>query len=177
MTHDAARLYYFSCSCASSAAGVLALHLHRVSTAPALKLGDVQVLAASSGGPCFGRYLLLSSVWTETPTIRSVEKVCRAILLIPCGVPRPLDDLVAAAFYPPPDVSFLKYPFLVSVSRLFELAIAVYFMTAVADTLSLRPRLIPLSRCLRFRRCVQCADFRDQLLVLYNGRHLVSFRL
>jgi O-Antigen ligase len=116
-----------------------------LSTAPGLKIGDVQVLELVQALRvlvvlCFflacGLRIPGSGVWR-----RYAVPYC--LFLAACLVLALVS--LRLAFYPPPDVSFLKYPFVVSLSRLFELAIAVYFMTAVADTLSLRPRLIPLS--------------------------------
>jgi hypothetical protein len=116
-----------------------------LSTAPGLKIGDVQVLELVQAlrvliVVCFflacGLRIPTSGVWK-----RYAAPYC--LFLIPCLILAVLS--LRLAFYPPPDVSLLKHPFLVSLSRLFELAIAIYFMTAVADTLSLRPRLIPLA--------------------------------
>jgi O-Antigen ligase len=116
-----------------------------LSTAPGLKIGDVQVLELVQALRvlvviCFflacGLRIPGSGVWR-----RYAASYC--LFLAACLVLALVS--LRLSFYSPPDVSFLKYPFVVSLSRLFELAIAIYFMTAVADTLSLRPGLIPLA--------------------------------
>jgi hypothetical protein len=45
-------------------------------------------------------------------------------------------------FYPPSEASFLKGPFVLSLSRLFELSLAIYYMLAIADTLQQTPKLL-----------------------------------
>src|SRR5438309_5235506 len=45
------------------------------------------------------------------------------------------------SFYPPSDISVLKEPFVLALSRVLELSLAIYFMLSIADTLQNRPRL------------------------------------
>jgi hypothetical protein len=115
-----------------------------LSAAPDLKLGDIQVLEIAQSlrltvVACFfivsGFRIPASGVWRKYAAPYCVFLIACLILSV---------FALRLAFYPPPDISLLKYPFLVSLSRLFELALAVYFMTVVADTLSSRPRLMPL---------------------------------
>jgi hypothetical protein len=48
-------------------------------------------------------------------------------------------------FYPPPDISILKQPVFLSLSRIFELFLVAYFMIAIAGALRRRPALLRLA--------------------------------
>lgn len=116
-----------------------------LSTAPGLKIGDVQVLELAQALRVLVVVCLFLACGLRTPSSGVWRRyaVPYCLFLAACLVLALVS--LRLSFYPPPDVSLLKYPFVVSLSRLFELAIAIYFMTAIADTLSLRPNLIPLS--------------------------------
>jgi hypothetical protein len=45
-------------------------------------------------------------------------------------------------FYAPSSISLLKAPIVLSISRIFEVALAIYFLLAITDTLRARPNLL-----------------------------------
>ncbi len=48
-------------------------------------------------------------------------------------------------FYTPSEISILKAPLVLSLSRILELALAIYFMLAIADTLQQKPELFRMA--------------------------------
>lgn len=116
-----------------------------LSAMPALKLGDVQaleliqVLFLCVAAPVFvysGMRIPVSGLWLQ------YGKGFLVFLCLSAGV-----SVLALRlpFYPPPDISWLKRPLLLSASRIFEYCLAIYFMIAVAETIRGRPELSRLA--------------------------------
>jgi hypothetical protein len=106
---------------------------------PALKLGDVQALEV---------FLLLHLVFLAVCFVLAGFR-CRVYwpwrrLGIPYGVFLFLTLLLALAsfrfrFYPPPDISILKEPFILSVARVTEIALGAFYMVYLAAVLRDEP--------------------------------------
>ena len=116
-----------------------------LSAMPALKLGDVQglelvqALCLCVAAPLFvycGMRIPAGGLW------RRYGKGYLVFLCLSAGV-----SILALRlpFYPPLDISVLKKPLFLSLSRIFELCLAIYFMLAVAETLRRRPVLFRLA--------------------------------
>jgi hypothetical protein len=116
-----------------------------LSTAPELRLGDVQLLeflqiirlVVSIALFAFvGMKLPKSGIWTRYG-LGYLVFICLASVtsLIALRLP----------FYPPSEISILKQPFFLSVSRLLELGLAIYFMLAISDSLGERPQLLRIA--------------------------------
>ena len=143
-----------------------------LSTAPVLKLGDVQCLELLQllwlclALPVFlyrGLRVPISGVWRQYG-LRYVAflGVCVAVSLV----------ALRLTFYTPPDVSILKRPVILSLARIFELCLAVYFMLAIARSFQIRRSLLRLalgayawagvfSACVSIYRMAASGDSRD----------------
>ncbi|HEX8985533.1 MAG TPA: O-antigen ligase family protein [Bryobacteraceae bacterium] len=116
-----------------------------LSAAPTLKLGDVQsvellqVLWLCLSMPTFlhrGLRVPVSGVWRHYG-LRYVAflGVCIAVSLM----------ALRLTFYTPPGVSVLKRPVILSLARILELCLAVYFMLALARSFQIRRSLLRLA--------------------------------
>lgn len=116
-----------------------------LSAAPVAKIGDVQVLEilqavclAMAVPPFVARGLKVpvSGLWREFGgRYLTVLCLCAALALASLRLP----------FYTPPGVSVLKHPLWISLSRISELFLVIYFMLRAARTFRLRPRLFRLA--------------------------------
>lgn len=112
-----------------------------LSTMPILRMGDVQVveiaqlICLSAMAPLFvygGLNIPLGGLWRRYG-IKYVFFLGLCVLVSGLSL--------RLSFHPPPDISWLKRPGLLSLSRIFELFLAAYFMIAIAETLRRRPVL------------------------------------
>ena len=112
-----------------------------LSTIPVLRLGDVQaveiaqVIGLSAAMPFFvygGLKVPLGGLWRRYGS--------RYLLFLGFCVVLSVLSL-RLPFYPPPGISLLKRPGLLSLARSFELFLVSYFMIAIAETLRRRPAL------------------------------------
>jgi hypothetical protein len=112
-----------------------------LSTTPELRVGDVQilelfqllrVLVVAVLFAYSGLRLPTTGVWNQYGK-GYVTFLAAALVLSLIALRLP--------FYPPSGISLFKGPFVLSLSRLLELSLAIYFMLAVATTLQNRPRL------------------------------------
>ncbi len=120
----------------------LILAMAALSAAPILKIGDIQaveILQAASlclAAPAFlygGMRVPAYGVWRRYGARYAVFLgVALGLSIMALRLP----------FFPPPDVSAIKKPLLLSLSRIFELILAMYFMLAIANALAARPSLL-----------------------------------
>ncbi|HWQ53423.1 MAG TPA: O-antigen ligase family protein [Bryobacteraceae bacterium] len=112
-----------------------------LSTMPVLRMGDVQaveiaqVICLGTMAPIFvyrGLNIPLGGLWRRYG-IKYVLFLGLCVLVSGLSL--------RLSFHPPPDISWLKRPGLLSLSRIFELLLAAYFMIAIAETLRRRPAL------------------------------------
>jgi hypothetical protein len=112
-----------------------------LSTMPALKVGDIQVLEILQALVLSIAMLLFVYTGFAIPTTEP-WKDYGPLYLIFLGMGLGLAVLsLRLTFYPPPDVSLLKQPLILSISRLGELFLEMYFMLAAVDVLRRNPRL------------------------------------
>jgi hypothetical protein len=113
-----------------------------LSTAPEARIGDVQVLEVVQ----VVRFLLVLALFASTGM-----KLPKADLWKQYGLAYTIFlglvfivslSALRLDFYPPSQISILKQPFFLSLSRLLELALAVYFMLAIGDSLNQKPALL-----------------------------------
>src|SRR5689334_17267121 len=106
-----------------------------LSTTPELRVGDVQilelfqllrVLVVAVLFAYSGLRLPTTGVWNQYGK-GYVTFLAAALVLSLIALRLP--------FYPPSGISLFKGPFVLSLSRLLELSLAIYFMLAVATTL------------------------------------------
>ena len=111
-----------------------------LSAAPAARVGDVQflevaqvlVLCAAAALAIRARFhLRLSPVWREYGG-RYLALLCASAAVSALALRLP--------FYPPPDISLLKQPLAISLSRLAELCLAIISLLLVAGVLGRSPR-------------------------------------
>lgn len=116
-----------------------------LSTAPELRIGDVQAaellqliraLLVTALFAYAGLKLPRTGVWRNYGTAYLVFLGLALMLSIVA---------LRLSFYPPSDISSLKEPFVLSLSRLLEISLVIYFMLAIADTLKDRPRLFRIA--------------------------------
>ncbi len=126
-----------------SAAWILLFVL--LSAAPIAKLGDVQILeiaqalCLTAALPAFmlrGLRVRASGLWRDLGG--------RYLLLLACSGALAIVSL-RLTFFSPPDISLLKRPLWISLSRIFELFLVVYYMLATAETLRRRSMLFRLA--------------------------------
>ncbi len=113
-----------------------------LSAAPIAKIGDVQILEIlqalflTLAVPVFvyrGLKAPASGLWREFGgRYLLLLALCTALSIASLRLP----------FYTPPGVSVLKRPLWISLSRIFELFLVVYFMLRGAETLRRRPALL-----------------------------------
>jgi hypothetical protein len=116
-----------------------------LSTAPELRLGDVQILELLQLLRVLMIVLLFAYTGLRFPAM-GVWRQCGPgyIGLIAAMLVLSLVAL-RLPFFPPSDISFLKEPFVLSLSRILELCLVIYFMLAIADMLQDRPRLFRIA--------------------------------
>lgn len=113
-----------------------------LSTAPEARVGDVQFLEVLQVIRLVVSIALFAFVGMKFPKAGIWTRYGLGYLVfigLVC-----ITSLIALRlpFYPPPDISLLKQPFFLSVSRLLELGLAIYFMLAISDSLGQRPGLL-----------------------------------
>lgn len=116
-----------------------------LSAAPVLKFGDVQAMEATQtlwlflAAPLFlyrGLRVPCSGIWRRYGAWYLLFLgFCLGVSLLALRLP----------FYAPPDISALKQPGWLSLSRIFELFLAICFMLLVARALAGRPALLRLA--------------------------------
>ncbi len=116
-----------------------------LSAMPAVKLGDVQGLELAQvfclclAAPIFayhGMRVPAGGLWREYG---------KGYLLF-LGLSAAVSILaLRLAFFPPPNVSVFKQPLVLSLSRITEFCLAIFFMLAIAETLRRRPDLLRLA--------------------------------
>jgi hypothetical protein len=113
-----------------------------LSAAPELRIGDVQLLELLqiirlAVGIVFFAYagmrLPATNLWTRYGVGYLVFLALTLITSV-AGLRLP--------FFPPPEISMFKQPFFLSLSRLLELALAIYFSLAITDSVQGRDRLL-----------------------------------
>jgi hypothetical protein len=125
---------------------------------PALKVGDVQMLEILQALMLVFAALLFVYSGFAIPAAPPWKDYGPLYLLF-LGVSLGLAVLsLRLTFYAPPDISFLKQPLILSISRVGELFLEMYFMLAAVDLLRRNPRLL-----------------RRALDVYWMGGALVSF--
>ena len=109
---------------------------------PILRVGDVQLLEVLQSLRLGISIVLLMGCGLKLPTnaIWRQYGYWYGLFLIMCAALSIVS--LRLTFYPVPDVSALKQPLTVSIARLFELGLVMYFTVACADTLASKPRLI-----------------------------------
>ncbi len=126
-----------------SAPWVLACCL--LSTMPMLKAGDVQILELVQAARLpLTLLLFIYSGWRihRQGLWREHGRSYLAFLAIALAF---AIVSLRLEFFPPPDFSLLKQPLFISIARIGELFLAIYFMLAIAATLRARPTLMRLS--------------------------------
>ncbi len=109
---------------------------------PILKVGDVQVLEILQAIVLGIAVLVFVYTGFAIPATKSWREYGPPYLLfLGCGLGLAVASL-RLAFYPPADVSFLKQPLILSISRLGELFLEMFFMLAAVDVLRRSPRLL-----------------------------------
>ena len=116
-----------------------------LSTAPVLKLGDVQLVEAVQ---CIWIAIYIASLSTSRLT-PPTDRLWRDLRL-QYGIFLVLSTAISIlsfrlSFYPPPNISLLKQPGFVSLSRLFELGLAIWFMLVLAASMARRQTLLRLA--------------------------------
>jgi hypothetical protein len=116
-----------------------------LSTAPVLRIGDVQILemaqALAAGGAAAS--FVRAGCRTRVPEAwRQYGLPCLALLFL-CGA----FSLLALRldFYPPAEASALKQPLVLSLARLLELALAALSMLSAASAMRRNPPLLRLA--------------------------------
>lgn len=116
-----------------------------LSACPELRIGDLQILEMLQAArvvlvlfslAVIGLRLPSSGVWREYGW-PYVWFLAGSFMLAIVALRLP--------FYPPSQTSFFKLPFVLSLSRLAELSLAMYCMLAITDTLQRRPALIRIA--------------------------------
>lgn len=106
-----------------------------LSTAPELRIGDVQVLELMQTMRLLLVLFALAACGLRIPTSGTwrAQGARYGLFLLGCAAV----SLFAARlrFYPPTAIGLLKTPFVLSGARWFELLLVVYFMVAIAETL------------------------------------------
>jgi hypothetical protein len=113
-----------------------------LSAVPELRLGDVQALEMLQLLRALLGILFFAQIGARLPNGGVWCDYGRGFLVFLA-----LSSVLAAAairlrFYAPSSISLLKSPIVLSVSRIFEIALAIYFLLAIADTLRERPKLL-----------------------------------
>ena len=117
-----------------------------LSTAPELRIGDLQLVEMLQTARIVFVGFLLASTGLNIPSRGVWREYGRPYLWFLAGSFFLAIAALRLPFYPPPSqTSFLKTPFVLSLSRLFELSLGLYCMLAIADTLQHNPRLIRIS--------------------------------
>lgn len=106
-----------------------------LSAAPALKFGDVQLLEVIQAARLILVLLLFIAGGLKIPNSGLWREYAGkyALFLFGCIVISLL--ALRLPFFPPPDISFLKLPLVLSASRICELFLVGYCMLAVAESL------------------------------------------
>lgn len=116
-----------------------------LSTTPELRIGDLQIVEMLQGVRIVFVAFLMASVGLKIPFAGVWREYGRLYLwFIVCVFVLAIVAL-RLPFYPPSQTSLLKTPFVLSLSRIFELFLAVYCMLAIADTLQDNPKLLRTS--------------------------------
>ena len=113
-----------------------------LSAIPELRLADVQALEMLQLLRALLILLLFAQIGARIPTKGVWREYGRGFAAFLA-----LTSLFAVAairlrFYAPSSISLLKFPIVLSISRILEIALAVYFLLAIADTLRTRPKLL-----------------------------------
>lgn len=116
-----------------------------LSTAPVLKLGDVQLIEAVQ---CIWIAIYVGSVlvYGAMPQTHRLWRDLRrqyGVFLVLCAMVSIL--ALRLPFYPPPNISILKQPGFVSLSRLFEFGLVIWFMLAFANSMARCQKLLRLA--------------------------------
>lgn len=112
-----------------------------LSTAPELRIGDVQVLEILQVARVLVVVLLSAYTGFRLPAAGIWRDYGRGYLwLLACLVVLSIAAL-RLPFYPPSEISLVKEPLVLSISRILELSMAIYFMLAIASMLRGRPGL------------------------------------
>ena len=117
-----------------------------LSACPELRLGDLQIIEMVQTARVVVVVFLLASIGLRFPFAGVWRQYGRPYIWLLGGSFLLAIAALRLPFYPPPSqTSVLKTPFVLSMSRLFELALVIYCMLAIADTLQQNPRLIRFS--------------------------------
>ena len=113
-----------------------------LSAIPELRLGDIQALEMLQLLRALLVTLFFAQIGARLPGGGVWRDHGRGFLVFLA-----LSSVLAAAairlrFYAPSSISLLKAPIVLSISRIFEVALAVYFLLAIADTLRERPKVL-----------------------------------
>lgn len=113
-----------------------------LSTCPQAKISDVQAVEILQTI----RILIVLFLWAwiglKLPAVGVWREYGRPYLWFLFGALGLAVVALRLPFYPPAQTSVLKQPFVLSLARLFEVSVAIYFMLAVADTLQQKPKLL-----------------------------------
>jgi hypothetical protein len=112
-----------------------------LSTAPELRVGDVQILEMLQVIRAFLVAGLFAYAGLKVPSTGVWHEYGRGYVIFLAAALALSLVALRLPFYPPSDISFLKEPFVLSLARLLELSLVIYFMLAMADVLRDRPRL------------------------------------
>lgn len=127
-----------------SAAWLLVLIV--LSACPELRIGDLQIIEMVQTVRVVLVAFLLASIGLRVPSSGVWSEYGRPYLWFLFGAFVLALAALRLPFYPPPSqTSFLKTPFVLSISRLFELSLVIYCMLAIASTLKRSPKLIRMS--------------------------------
>jgi hypothetical protein len=113
-----------------------------LSGCPELRIGDVQLLEILQTARLAIVVFLFAGVGLRLP-ITGIWREYGGPYL--CFIAAAFGLAVVALrlpFYSPSEAGFLKTPFVLSLSRLLELSLVIYYMLAIADTFEKRPNLL-----------------------------------
>jgi hypothetical protein len=116
-----------------------------LSTMPMLKAGDIQILELLQAARLPVTLLLfIYSGWRIHRQGLWREHGRNYLAFLAISLALAIVSL-RLEFFPPPDFSLLKQPLFISIARIGELFLAMYFMLAIAATLRTHPTLMRLS--------------------------------
>ena len=113
-----------------------------LSEIPELRLGDVQALEMLQLLRAVLILLFFAQIGAKLPTGGVWREYGRGFVAF-LGLTAALAvAAIRLRFYAPSSISLLKLPVILSISRILEIALAAYFLLAIADTLRTRPELL-----------------------------------
>jgi hypothetical protein len=112
-----------------------------LSTCPQAKISDVQGVEVLQTARLVIVIFLWAWIGLKLPVVGVWREYGRPYLWFLFGALGLAVVALRLPFYPPSQASFLKQPVVLSLARLFEVSLAIYFMLAIADTLQQKPKL------------------------------------